>query len=120
MVKRIYSDSNCLFLLSEVDDTTFSECQETSYGAASSRRGFCSTGSSDIPSQMASTLLSYYDDQSCDEVPMDYELFATNICVDLSFFSSNNSLRSEYQTCSNSGTTEVLRTIILCASSRGV
>ena len=108
MVKRIYSDCNCLFLQSEVDDTTFSECQETSYGAASSRRGFCSTGSSDIPSQMAGTLLSYYYDQSCDEVPMDYELFATNICVDLSFFSSNSSLRSEYQTCSNSGTTEVL------------
>ena len=104
MVKRIYSDSNCLFLESEVDDTTFSECQETSYGAASSRRGFCSTGSSDIPSQMAGTLLSYYDEKNCDEVPpIEYELFATNICVDLS--SSNNSdLLSEYQTCSNSGT----------------
>lgn len=106
MVKRIYSDCNCLFLESEVDYTTFSECQEASYGAASSRHGFCSTGSSDIPSQMAGTLLSYYDDQICEEAPLDYELFATNICVDLSFLSPNSSLRSEYQTCSNSGTTE--------------
>ena len=117
MVKRIYSDYNCLFLEYESDDSTFNECQDSalgSYGAASSRRGFCSTGSSDLPSQMAGTLLSYYDEKNCDEVPpIEYELFATNICVDLS--SSNNSdLLSEYQTCSNSGTKgAALSTIIL-------
>jgi len=101
MTKRIYPDYNCLFLESQSVDSSFNECTDVtgSYHAGSSRRGYCSTGE-DIPSQMAGTLHSYYDSKQCDGV-IEYELFATNICVDLTKGTSSD-LHSEYQTCSNS------------------
>lgn len=101
---RGYSDYNCLFLSSETDDSSFGECTDItgSVPAGSSMRGYCSTGS-DIPAQMAGTLHSYFDEKHCDRI-VEYDLLATGLCVNLTE-SGSSKQHSEYQTCSNSGTT---------------
>ena len=99
LVKRTYSDSLCLKFTNETSMSSFVECSdvEGGYPAASSYQGFCSLGET-IPAQMTGYIMSEYVQEGC-STAIYYELYSTNLCVDLSL--SDSERDSEYATCSD-------------------
>ena len=99
LVQRFYSDSACLNHTSESAVSSYGECNDITGGfpAASSYKGFCSVGDT-IPVQMAGYLMSEYVQEGC-STAIHYEIYSTNLCVDLSLSGYNY---SEYATCTDS------------------
>ena len=106
MYELHYSDSACTILSNTKAIGNYSStCHNTEEvaTAASSYQGFCYLGS-EVLAPMDSFMHSYYDsDTTCDNtsVPVEYHLYATDLCVDVTRMLDNKYQESRYSTCSS-------------------
>ena len=99
-----YSDSSCSILSATIslasDYTTCYNVEETTASAVSSYQGFCYLGS-EVLAPMDSFMHSYYNSASCDAAPVQYSLYATELCADVTGLYDNKYSESYYSTCSS-------------------